>query len=765
MIGIGSGFMSGGAGVSLRRNGDGTVTVGGAGLGFRWSVDGGGSWTEETTLPLTLPVAAHQEVRVVALGPPRVLLAQQVPVFLLLGQSNMVGRNLYDGLGRFPAGVRQWTRAGELALVEETSELDFDDPWLSNGEVFGPAVTFARAYMAANPREPLVLVPRAVGNTGFVDNRWNPGDDLYAATVADTNALFAAHPECVLAGVLWHQGESDAQAAAAATAYEARFDAMLAGLQSEITVMEASTPVIVGGFSSAVGSGWPYLSQIAAIHADLPNRRSYSAYVDASDLTLKTDGIHLDAASSRVLGARYAQALTRAQSHQITLVAEAEADAVAHYLFGEDNVADTDLRGANALSETPGARAQGYISTRTGDGGGLKTPLAETAQMTLCAVIRNPSSDPSTVYFGTLGSNTSLGEGFNGAGLFDNGAASALYLNQKNDAGGNTLMPLATPTPFVENGWNFVAMVLDAASMSAYLHDGTAAQFATQAIARATPTGKAIAIGSRYYTGISDAVDVAEFLVYDRALSETELEALAARSTARLAARGITIGVAQQSLPLETAATAHYLFGADNPGHSDIAGANPLLTAPASVSQSHITTMQGDNGGVETPVLDAESFTLCLALRATSGASGQGILGGSLSGPGTGNHGWGMFENGGALYFNAKTAGANDAIVAEAASPLVTEGWSFVAMTVSPTGKSYFRGSSGGAVFKSDTQTRDIATIATIGLGPLRYAGFADAYDIAEAILFQGQALDQAGLQAVYERSVARLGARGVTLG
>ncbi|OCX66424.1 hypothetical protein BFP70_05230 [Thioclava sp. SK-1] len=68
MIGISSGFIGAGDGLSARRNPDGSITVSGRVFGFRWSRDNGATWTESTTLPAVLPLSDVDHVLIVALG-------------------------------------------------------------------------------------------------------------------------------------------------------------------------------------------------------------------------------------------------------------------------------------------------------------------------------------------------------------------------------------------------------------------------------------------------------------------------------------------------------------------------------------------------------------------------------------------------------------------------------------------------------------------------------------------------------------------------
>jgi hypothetical protein len=223
-------------------------------------------------------------------------------VWALLGQSNMVGRAVYDGLGGHPAGVLQWGRVGAAdgTLIPAVHPLAHWDP---SGTNIGPDIGFADAWTAANPDDTLVYMPGADGGTGFSDARWRVGDDLYADAVARINALFTANPGFEFGGFLWHQGEKDTGQTPAF--YQPLLDAMIAGLRSEVTVAGPTTPFVLGQMVEAYYVGSAGREAIQAVIDDTPNRVAYTAVASSAGLADKGDALHFGAAAQRTLGDRY----------------------------------------------------------------------------------------------------------------------------------------------------------------------------------------------------------------------------------------------------------------------------------------------------------------------------------------------------------------------------------------------------------------------------------------------------------------------------
>lgn len=224
-------------------------------------------------------------------------------VFVLAGQSNMVGRAPFDNGELFPADTLQYGREGadDRVLIPATSPLQHHNPQPGDA---GPAVQFSIDYKAVNPNAILVLVPCAMGGSSFVANDWNPGDPLYNDLVSRTNELMAANPDYQLKGVLWHQGENDAGNAA----YQDQLDAMIQQLRTDISTADITTPIILGELLPSWVDENPAREATNTIILDTPDRLEKTYVVSArmpSTLTGLPDGIHFDSASTRQLGSRY----------------------------------------------------------------------------------------------------------------------------------------------------------------------------------------------------------------------------------------------------------------------------------------------------------------------------------------------------------------------------------------------------------------------------------------------------------------------------
>lgn len=220
-------------------------------------------------------------------------------VFLLIGQSNMVGRPPFDGGAEHPSIVRQWGRVApnDGVLIPATSPLQHVDPQIND---MGLDLSFSIDWVQANPARSLILVPSAKGGSSLGSGDWQKGGLYYEDAVARANAAIAASPGAVFAGFLWHQGEADASNGN----YQVQLDQMIADFRSDVTGA-ATVPFILGGFSDIYVGSDPNRAAMRNIVLDTPNRVSDTAVADASDLTMQTDNLHFDAAALRILGSRY----------------------------------------------------------------------------------------------------------------------------------------------------------------------------------------------------------------------------------------------------------------------------------------------------------------------------------------------------------------------------------------------------------------------------------------------------------------------------
>ena len=229
-------------------------------------------------------------------------------VFLLIGQSNMAGRGTVEGPDREPTlGVYALTAGGGWATARDP--LHFDKPRVAG---VGPGLAFGKAMRAARPGRTVGLVPGAVGGTSIT--RWVPGasDDAtdthpYDDAIARTHAVLRDQGGA-LAGVLWHQGESDASRMSA-DEYETRLVELVGRLRTEFE--DPDLPFVAARLAPYYVAGHPGAANVNTAIDRLPSRLPATAVVATAGLLDGGDGTHLDAAAARELGRRYAAAMQR----------------------------------------------------------------------------------------------------------------------------------------------------------------------------------------------------------------------------------------------------------------------------------------------------------------------------------------------------------------------------------------------------------------------------------------------------------------------
>ena len=369
------------------------------------TVGAAGTWTVSASNAAGMPAQAAF-LALVASG------AARTVVWALIGQSNMVGRAVYDGAGEHPAGTLQWGRVApnDGVPIPASRPLQHWDP---SGTNMGPEIGFSTAWAAAHPGDTLVLMPGADGGTGFSDLRWRVGDDHYLDAVARLNALFAANPDFVFGGFLWHQGEKDV--GLTASFYQTHLDAMIAGMRNDVTVAGPTTPFVLGQMVQSFYVGVAGREAIQAVTDDTPNRIAHTAVASSAGLADKGDGLHFDGPSQRILGARY---------HAAALLA------VAHVPFAPGQV--------TGLSAVPG---DGQVTLS------WTAPVSGGAAITDYAIERQIGGGA----FAAVTDGVGVGTGFVDTGLI-NGVAHGYRVSAVNAAGAGTASVAAAATPVAPAG-------------------------------------------------------------------------------------------------------------------------------------------------------------------------------------------------------------------------------------------------------------------------------------------------------------------------
>jgi hypothetical protein len=134
-----------------------------------------------------------------------------------------------------------------------------------------------------------------------------PGEILYDHAVMMTKLALRTSK---LAGILWHQGESDCNEQALVDSYQERFLTMITSLRRDLGAEEV--PVIIGELSEKIdierlGRGVRHAQMNENFH-EIAKVLPKCVVVSSEGLTLKDDNLHFNSASLREFGLRYAKA-------------------------------------------------------------------------------------------------------------------------------------------------------------------------------------------------------------------------------------------------------------------------------------------------------------------------------------------------------------------------------------------------------------------------------------------------------------------------
>lgn len=302
-------------------------------------------------------------------------------VYLLAGQSNMVGFS-GDGTRDADAGGpdEAHPRIFQLNVSKNdqdtvfTTKADFTsessnviesarvvqaqdplhvplDPANSSAKdvsYIGMGISFAKAAIN-NTTQNIILVPAAWSGSAFCDNdqgwpkgQWNaqPSSNanlgntwMFDRAVTRTN-IALAETGGILRGILWHQGESDANNTECAMEYQANLERLAQQFRLQINAdlrggdlrrPDANIPFVLGTMSRGIDERGD-LSEfglgkqlIDNAHKTLPSKVSHAA-ISISDDLIPSNGfpcgnttcIHFGAAALREMGRRYYDGLQRA---------------------------------------------------------------------------------------------------------------------------------------------------------------------------------------------------------------------------------------------------------------------------------------------------------------------------------------------------------------------------------------------------------------------------------------------------------------------
>jgi hypothetical protein len=236
-------------------------------------------------------------------------------VFVLAGQSNMSGRGAVAELPPdFPrhrerlwsfSNADRWVQAAE-PIDDATKQVDAVS--VDPGAGVGPGLAFADALAALLPDVQIGLVPCAKGATSIREwHRSTARDTLFGSCL---RRIRLACPEGRIAGILWHQGESDAATAEDARLWGTRFAKVVEAFRSDLG--SETLPVVAAtlgrlGEMRRTDPAFKYWNEV--VTAQQAVRLPGVVFVDGHELEMRSDGLHLSTRGQLALGEAMAKQL------------------------------------------------------------------------------------------------------------------------------------------------------------------------------------------------------------------------------------------------------------------------------------------------------------------------------------------------------------------------------------------------------------------------------------------------------------------------
>lgn len=218
----------------------------------------------------------------------------------MLGQSNMCGRGIIGDVPEIdPRGMMFMLRNGRWQPMSEPINPDRriyvpDRRSIRSGVCL--CASFAEEFFN-DTGSPVGLIPCAEGGSFLKD--WQEGGPLFENAVFQANLAGRISD---IEGILWHQGESEAEHYEEAITYSEQFLAVINRIRERLNLTDK--PVVLGEITELI-SGWKYSGIVNRQLRKTASENSLFGIASAEKLKLTEDGIHFDSESYRIFGRRY----------------------------------------------------------------------------------------------------------------------------------------------------------------------------------------------------------------------------------------------------------------------------------------------------------------------------------------------------------------------------------------------------------------------------------------------------------------------------
>lgn len=217
---------------------------------------------------------------------------------LMIGQSNMCGRGNLHEVPQIENPACYMMRMGRWQPMSDPINVDRAIEGIPYPSGVSLAGSFADELSRYTGKD-VGLIPCADGGTKV--ESWLPGKLLFDHAVMQCRLAMRTS---TLAGIIWHQGESNAHTDPAL--YKKRVRTVFEGLRRELGIPDL--PIVAGEISENCAPKWEIsktADKINAVYYELEKELPNLAIASSKGLTLKDDGIHFSSVSLREFGIRY----------------------------------------------------------------------------------------------------------------------------------------------------------------------------------------------------------------------------------------------------------------------------------------------------------------------------------------------------------------------------------------------------------------------------------------------------------------------------
>lgn len=255
-------------------------------------------------------------------------------IFVLAGQSNMSGRGAIEAQDTIPNNrILTINSKNEIRLAKAPLHHIYEPQ--NPGYGLGCGMSFGSEMLKHVPDDvSILIIPTAVGGSAIA--HWID-DETWRGVALSSNfkeRVQAAQKHGTVKGILWHQGESDANAEKTSR-YQERLNILFKRFRK--VVGNEELPIVLGKLGSFFFKSENWENVNKKMEAYVASDK-FSGIIETADLDHRGDRIHFNSAAQREMGKRFANAMLK------LIETKKKSEALDVYmLMGQSNMAGRGL--------------------------------------------------------------------------------------------------------------------------------------------------------------------------------------------------------------------------------------------------------------------------------------------------------------------------------------------------------------------------------------------------------------------------------------